>query len=130
MTAKCQQPLGISNFPNIVDVKSADKIVLVLDNNKDNQKQVAPIKTAIAQMEQGGKRVVCIQPKLLNDQKTYYNDLAQVGHLHLIRKDIDQSIEQIKHLSKAEVSSNHIQPAQTVKQNITKATQVDRELFG
>ncbi len=122
--------LGVSNFPNIADVKSADNIVLVLDNDKNNQKQVASIKAAIAQMEQAGKRVVCIQPKLLNDQKTDYNDLAQVGHVNLIRKDINQSIEQIKNLSKADPSINNIQTPQPAKQNITKPTQVDRELFG
>ncbi len=122
--------LGISNFPNIADVKSADNIILVLDNDKDNQKQVASIKAAIAQMEQAGKRVVCIQPKLLNDQKTDYNDLAQVGHVNLIRKDINQSIEQIKNLSKADTSINNIQTPRPAKQNITKSTQVDREPFG
>jgi hypothetical protein len=116
-------------FPNIADVKSADNIVFVLDNDKDNQKQAASIKATIAQMEQAGKRVVCIQPNLLNDQKTDYNDLAQVGHVSLIRKDINQSIEQIKNLPRAEMSDNNSQPTQPVKQNITRTTQVDRELF-
>ncbi len=122
--------LGKSNLAKVANERSADKIVLVLDNDKQDWQKDKSIKGAIAQMEAQGKDVRCIQPKLINDQKTDYNDLAKAGKFDEIRRDIRQGIDQLDDKTKPDVSKTNDQTNLNVDKNINKAMRIDRDLFG
>ncbi len=88
------------------------------------------IQSAIKQMEDDGKSVRCIQPKLLNGQKTDYNDLAKAGRFDEIRKDLSSRIDQKKTELEVDTDSKQMRQNPRMDKNITKTTNVDRELFG
>ena len=92
--------LGKSNLAKIAHENSPDKIVLVLDNDKHPWQQDRTIQSAITTLIQQGKQVTCIQPKLLHDQKTDYNDIAQSGKLHETGNDINQALFNLYHPDK------------------------------
>nr|WP_168940497.1 toprim domain-containing protein [Coxiella burnetii] len=118
--------LGKSNLSNISDDRSADRIILVLDNDKQDWRQDKTIQIAIKQMEQRGKSVRCIQPTLLNGQKTDYNDLAKAGKFNEIKRDVHHVTEPIERVN----NRDKIETAQTSKIAPEKLKEVDRELFG
>ncbi len=122
--------LGKSNLSKVGDDRSADKIVFVLDNDKQDWRHDKSIQSAIKQMEDDGKSVRCIQPRLLNDQKTDYNDLAKAGRFDEIRKDLSLNIDQEKTELRVNTDLKQTQQNTRTDKNITKTTNVDRELFG
>lgn len=85
--------LGKNNIAHIPLENTANKIVLVLDNDLKNPLQDASIKKAIAHFESQNKQVACIYPESLNNQKTDYNDLAKSQKSHVIAQDISRAIE-------------------------------------
>lgn len=97
--------LGKSNLPKVVGNNSADRIVLALDNDKTPWDQDKSIKSAVEQIKASGKEVSCIQPQLLNGQKTDYNDLVQAGKTLLIQQDIKQGLSQFQEADKTQTIS-------------------------
>ena len=83
--------LGKSNFVSLAQTEQTKNIVLVLDNDKIDWQDDKAIQRAINAMEASGKQVKIMQPDLLNNQKTDYNDLAQAGKNESIRYDIDKA---------------------------------------
>ena len=69
--------LGKSNFSKLSEGNTADKIVLFLDNDKKDYKDDGSITRAISDIEKSGKKVFCIQPELINDDKTDYKRPAK-----------------------------------------------------
>ncbi len=122
--------LGKSNLSKVADERSADKIVLVLDNDKHDWRADKSIQTAIEQIEAVGKSVRCIQPTLLNDQKTDYNDLAKAGRFDAIKKDVLSSMDSIKEMPEINSASKLIHETTPPQKNIARSESIDRELFG
>ncbi|MDP1573758.1 MAG: toprim domain-containing protein [Coxiellaceae bacterium] len=99
--------LGKNNIENIPLQKTANTIVLVLDNDLKNPLHDSVIKNAMRHFEEHGKRVVCICSEAINNKKTDYNDLAQAGQSHKIARDINRAFEQYK--SAAQLSDGNVQ---------------------
>lgn len=59
---------------------------MVLDSDKTVWQDDKTIQSTIASLKATGKFVDCIQPLLLNDKKTDYNDLAQRGKQIMIQR--------------------------------------------
>jgi len=122
--------LGKSNLANLAKTKSADNIVLALDNDKQNWRQDQTITKAISTLKSANKQITCIQPKLLNDRKTDYNDLAQAGKSAEIKSDLKHAFEQFSNKTKTDCSKQY--PQDTICQG-TKQTSIEnteREIAG
>ena len=80
--------------------------MLFLDNDKRDFKDDRSITRAISDIEKSGKKVFCIQPELINESKTDYNDLLKSDQISKIRSDIDQAFNNISEKNKVEISEN------------------------
>jgi ATP-dependent exoDNAse (exonuclease V) alpha subunit len=114
--------LGKSNLNKISQIETASRIVLVLDNDKQDWRQDRMIATAISGLERVGKQVFCMQPVAINDEKTDYNDLSQRGLSAAIEKDVQSAIATF------EVNEKVAPKSQTEKVANSKPV-FDREIF-
>ncbi len=83
--------LGKSNLHKLGD-NISDKIILALDNDKQDWRQDKGISSVIKSLEESGKKVVCMQPDIINGNKTDYNDLAKLNMHSMIKNDIQRSL--------------------------------------
>jgi len=114
--------LGKSNLSKLSQIETASRIVLVLDNDKQDWRQDKMIAAAVSGLEQAGKQVFCMQPSTINGEKTDYNDLAQRGLSAAIEKDIQSAITNFS------VNEKFVLESQSGK-SVNNKPVVDREIF-
>lgn len=87
--------LGKQNFDKIPLESTADKVVLVLDNDLKNPLKDPAILQAIERLNSFKKVVEIIIPEPINSKKTDYNDLAKSGNKRAISADVSAIIDRI-----------------------------------
>ena len=122
--------LGKSNLANVSQTNLAQKIVLVLDNDKQDWQQDKGIQKAISHLKTHGKQVYCMQPKSIHNQKTDYNDFAKAGRFDEVTKDIHMAIDALNTKTKDDVTFKNEAPSHTRDNKISKTIDLERELIG
>ena len=120
--------LGKSNFSHLAKIDTADKIVLVLDNDKKNWQTDNAICQAISNLKEQGKQVYCMQPALLNKAKTDYNDLVQAKQFDLIKQDLQKAVCFFKNEDRQNAPKPHFSIVTQQKQQILTISK-DKEIY-
>jgi hypothetical protein len=121
--------LGKSNIMHLAEAKTAPNIVLVLDNDKLEVGKDKVIRQAISALTSAGKSVHCIQPTLLNGDKTDYNDLAKAHKMDVVQADVQRAYAASELAEK--IKGAEKRPSVNQQKSATRdLVMTDRELIG